>query len=190
MNKNATEASNDVRKNLVIKQQNVEEVYSKINNSNSEIQDAGLTTAVFEYSQLSSNEINELRSKLFEANASLKILKNTLIKILFSKFDVNLDKSLEGQNAVLVTDSNFASALKVISDFIKNTNKGVFKLGVLNGKVITSDQVIKLSKLPSKEVLLAQVLAGFNTPTRSFVVTLNEVNAKFVRVLNSIKDKK
>lgn len=177
-------------KNLELKKQLIEDVYSKIIETNKEVTNTGLTTALFEYSNLSANEINELRSKLFEANAHLKIVKNTLIKILFSKFGINLKDKLYGQNAVLITNNNFTNALKVINEFIKKTEKGIFKLGVLNGELISANDVITLSKLPSKEVLLAQFLSSLNSPARSFVIALNEVNAKFVRVLNCIANKK
>lgn len=177
-------------KNLDIKKQKVEEVFNKITEANQESKSKGLNTVVFEYSKLTSNEFNELRSKIFNDNASLKVLKNTLIKILFKKFDVNLENNLEGQNAVLVSDKNFTAPIKTLAEYIKSSTKGVFKLGILDGKIISGDEVLKLSKIPSREVLLGQMLAGFNSPIRGFVSTLNETNAKFVRVLGAIKDSK
>lgn len=182
--------SNTDSKNLEIKKQKVEEVYSKILEVNPDIKNSGLNTVVLEYSKLTSNEFNDLRSKLFAKGASLKVVKNTLIKIIFNKFGVKTDSTLEGQNAMLIANEDFIGSVKTISDFLKKSAKGVFKIGVLEGDIIGEKEVQALAKLPTKDVLIGQFVSGLASPIRGFVYTLNGVQTNFVRALNAIAEKK
>ena len=177
-------------KNLEKKKSLISNIKNDIQDLNKDIDVKGLTAFVFNYSTFSSNEINNLRSLLFKNNAKLKILKNTLIKILFDQFKVKLDKKLQGQNALILVNENAFETIRALSDFVKKQKKGEFNLGVLENKILSQEKVIELTKLPEKQVLQSQLLSAFISPARSFLHVLNENQSKFVRVLNSIKDKK
>ena len=149
------------------------------------------TTVVFNYTSITANEINELRSALFEHDAKLKITKNTLIKRVLENTGVNLEKDLEGQNAILIPNNkDVISPIKTLYEFIKKNEKGEITLGVLNSQIITKEKVEELSKLPSRDELLAQVVGGLASPIRGFAYALNGVQSKFVRVLGEIKNQK
>lgn len=169
-------------KNIENKKEIVSDVVSDFDKSPS--------TAILNYTSFTSNEMNDLRKKLFDQNARLKIIKNTLVKKVLGRLNVKTEEDFKGQNAILIPSSdspeNFISNLKIIFEFIKKADKGSVSLGVLNGEVINKSQVEVLSKLPSRHELLSQVVFGLSSPIRRFVVTLNEIPSKFVRVLRGL----
>ena len=76
---------------------------------------------------------------------------------------------------------------KIISDFIKETEKTEIKAGVLEGKVVDVAAVKALASLPSREVLLAKVLGSMNAPITGFVTALSGNIRNLLYVLNAIK---
>lgn len=149
------------------------------------------STIVFNYSTIGVNDLRALRGKLLETGSTLKIVKNTLIKRIFETLGVTYDTELTGQNAILVRESgDFVASIKSLYAFMKEKEKGAIVLGILNNQPLTPQQVESLSKLPSRQELLGQVVGGFVTPIRSFVMASNGVQAKFVRTLGAIRDQK
>ncbi|PJA40516.1 50S ribosomal protein L10 [candidate division WWE3 bacterium CG_4_9_14_3_um_filter_34_6] len=168
-------------KNLEIKKQIVDDAKKLFSKEPS--------TVVFNYSKITSNEMNELRDLLFAKGATLKIIKNTLIKKILHGVNVKVDEDLKGQNAILIpSDDDFIPSLKILFDFTKKAGRGEVALGVLNGELISESQVKDLSNLPSRDELLSQVLRGMSAPIQGFAYALNGVQTKFVRVLSSIRD--
>lgn len=154
-------------------------------------QNGKTSTVVFDYTGVTVNEFNDLRSKLGESNATLQVVKNTLIKISLNQSGVEFNDQIEGQNSILINNGpDLIDPLKKIYEFIKLKEKGSIKLGVLDNTLLTSAQVEELSKLPSKEILIAQVLGLFNSPIRGFAYTLNGVQSKFVYVLEAVRKQK
>lgn len=170
-------------KNLEIKKQLVEDISSEIKDG---------TTVVFNYSRIGVNEINALRGELSKTDTKLKVVKNTLISRIIEKIGgKTAENELQGQNAIVIpTGTDFIAPLKILFEFIKKNEKGAIVLGILNGQTLTGDKVEALSKLPSREVLLAQVLGGFTSPIRGFMYASKGVQGNFVRALNAIREKK
>lgn len=167
-------------KNLENKKQLVEDISSQIVNG---------TTVVFNYSQIGVNQINDLRGKLTEVGASMKVVKNTLISRVLEKIGAG-QADLQGQNAIVIpTGEDVIAPIKVLFDFIKENEKGAVIMGVLDGEALEGDKVEALSKLPSKEVLIAQVLGGLTSPIRGFMYASSGVQGNFVRALNAIREK-
>jgi large subunit ribosomal protein L10 len=79
---------------------------------------------------------------------------------------------------------------KVLSQFAKENDKLEIKVGVLNGKVLDVDAVKALASLPSREVLLAQLLGTLNAVPTSFVRVLAEIPRSMLNVLTAIRDQK
>jgi large subunit ribosomal protein L10 len=172
-------------KNLEVKKDLVSSVTTQIKELNAE-----RAAYVLEYSQMSATEINKIRRALEEKGAKAQVVKNTLISKIFKELGIEMDKKLEGQNLVIVPGKDFISPLKDLFKFIKDNSKGSFKAGTLSGKLISGKEIESLSKLPTKEVLLGQLLGVMQAPTRNFAVVLNGVQSNFVRALSAIKDKK
>lgn len=135
------------------------------------------------------NEASELKKKLYDSNASFNVVKNSLFRIALKESNIELEVD-EGENAVVFTEGDFSAVAKMLSDFISDTEKAEFRAGVIQQAVITKDQFIALSNLPSREVLLAQVLSGMQAPITGFVRVLNGNLSGLVNVINAIKDQK
>lgn len=155
-----------------------------------QIKSADSNVYVFDYSQITANQMNEIRRSMQEKGVEVKVVKNTLITRITKTFGIQYDEELKGQNLMLVPGDDFIAPLKDLFKFIKDNSKGKFKLGLLNGKYISDTEIENLSKLPPKEALIAQVLGTMQSPVRGFAVVLNGVQSNFVRALSAIKDQK
>lgn len=152
--------------------------------------------AIFtDYRGLTVAQVSDLRKKLRENGTHFAIVKNTLFKRAAEGIvDPNpeLDATLNGPTAVAFALKDPVSAAKTISDYIaanRNTPLSV-KGAVVGGKFYTPDQVTALSKVPPREVLIAQMLGSFQAPIVNFVGTLNGILSNFVFTLQAIADKK
>lgn len=151
------------------------------------------STVVVDYTNISSNEMNDLRNKLFENDASLKIVKNTFIERVLNTVGIDIAEqkaNLTGQNALLIAKEDILTPIKDLYAFLKETKKGEVKFGVLKGNLLESAKVKEISNLPSREELLGKVVGSLISPIRNFAFALNDTQSKFVRVLSAIKDSK
>lgn len=186
MSKNIETEAPEASGNLQAKKQIVESLAGELTSDSDKV-----STVVFDYTGVQVNEINDLREKLAEHGAKLKVVKNTLIKRILEKTGVTIENDLDGQSAILIpSQADIISPLKELFKFIKEFEKGSVKLGVLDGSVIPSEKVESLSKLPSREELLGQVVGGFVSPIRGFMYTLTGVQGNLVRVLSEIQKTK
>ena len=146
---------------------------------------------VTDYKGLDVTTINQLRSKLREADVEYKVVKNTLLARAAEGTDVALiTDSFTGPNAVALSYDDPVAPAKVLTEFAKEQKNLEIKVGVLNGKVMAFEDIKALADLPSREALLAQLLSVMNGVPAAFVRTLNAVPGGFVNVLQAIKDKK
>lgn len=144
-----------------------------------------------DYKGLDVTSINDLRRKLREANIEYQVVKNTLLVRAAEDTEVALIKDhFKGPSAVAISYDDPVAPAKVLTQFAKDNDKLEIKVGVLNGKVLDSQAIKALAKLPSREVMLAQLLATLNAVPSSFVRVLAEVPRSMVNVLTAIKDQK
>lgn len=113
---------------------------------------------VTDYRGFTVAEITELRKRLSKNNADYKIAKNTLIKIAIKDTSLSeLEKLLEGPSAVLLSYGDPTESAKTLVEFIKEVEKGDIRGGLLDGKLLTKQEIKTFTMLPSKEVLLGQI---------------------------------
>ena len=96
----------------------------------------------------------------------------------------------KGPSAIAISFDDPVAPAKVLVDFSKENDKLELKGGVLGGKVVDVDGLKALSSLPSKEVLLAQVLSTMNAVPTALVTALSDVPRRMLNVLQAIKDQK
>ena len=136
-------------------------------------------------------EDTELRRKVREAGASYTVYKNTLISIAAKENGIEgLDPVLAKNTAICSSAEDAVAACKVICDFVKDHKKMQLKAGVVEGKVVTVDEVKAVAALPPKEVLVAKMLGSLNAPISGLVRTLNGTAAKIVYVLDAVREQK
>ncbi len=148
---------------------------------------------VTDYSGLKSNDINALRDTIKDSDAEVSVAKNTLLKIALKEenvYSTELEKHLEGTNAVIFSYKDAVAPLKSLYEFIKKVDLPKIKAAIFDGQFANATQVETISKLPSREQLLAQVVGGMKSPLNGFVRTLNGVQQKFVYALSAIAEKK
>jgi large subunit ribosomal protein L10 len=146
-----------------------------------------------DFSGLTVAQMNALRASLRENGVRYKVLKNTMMRRAHPDTDVALlDEHLEGPRAAAWTHSAETVPLmaKTLVDFAKDHKKLEVIAGVLSGQKISAEEVEALSKLPSREELLAKLLGTFIAPVGAFVGTLAAVPRSFLTVVKAIEDQK
>ena len=119
-----------------------------------------------DYRGMSVSEITDLRKRLKESNADYKIAKNTLIKLAIKDTNLTeLEKHLEGPTAVLIGYGEPTDCAKTFVEFIKEVEKGDVKGAILDGKLLSKEQIKVFASLPSKKVLLGQIAGLLVAPT-------------------------
>lgn len=145
---------------------------------------------VIDYKGWNVAQISDLRRKLKEKSAKMKIVKNTLFQIALNELNIKLSSKLEGTNAFIFVFKDEVEPIKLVSNFISETNKGALKLAYLNGVEYNKGQVELISKLPSIEELRAKVVSSIGSPIYNLVYSLKGLINKLVVVLSQIKEKK
>lgn len=144
-----------------------------------------------DYRGLDVKAMTELRAKLREAGAELKVVKNTLTRRAAEAVQIEgLDPYLEGPTAAAFGYSDPVAAAKVISDFAKTHEALQVKAGILNGRVISAQEVAALAKLPSREELVAKVLWGLKAPISGLASVLGGPIRGLVYALEAIRKQK
>jgi large subunit ribosomal protein L10 len=146
------------------------------------------SVVVAEYRGLNVGEQTELRAKLRDAGAEMKVLKNTLVKRATDEHGITgLDSYLEGPTTWVFSIEDPVAASKIMMEYAKTHKKLVIKGGILEKKVIDAKGIEALASLPSREVLLAQVLAGMQAPLSGMVNVLQGPLRKFVYALEALR---
>lgn len=133
-------------------------------------------------------QVTKLRKELREVGVDLKVAKNTLIGIAAQELGIEgLDQYLHGTTTLAISNQEEAAAAKKIREFFAKDKdpKFVVKAGILEGKVIDANGVKGLADLPSREVLLAQVLAGIQAPLQGVAGAFNGLLSSFAYALDA-----
>ena len=152
--------------------------------------------AIFaDYKGLKSLEADALRRALRGKDTEVKVLKNNISRLIAKDGGMDGDAPgvmdrLVGPTLVAFAYGDPAGAAKVISDFAKGHEALKIKDSLLGNKLLQPADVAQLADLPSKEVLLAQLLGVLNGPARSFVSVLAAVPRGLVTALSQIEKKK
>jgi large subunit ribosomal protein L10 len=170
-------------KTLENKKKIVEELKEKI--------DSASVLVLSDYRRVSVKEITKLRKALYAEESEYKIYKNTMLKraVEASGFS-ELSEHLEGPTAVLLGYKDPVAPLKALVDFVKEVEKGDIKAGLIEKSFVDGKRLLEIAKLPPKEVLLAKVVGGFQSPIYGLVNVLQGTIRKFVYALNAILEKK
>jgi len=118
--------------------------------------------------------MQQLRAQLRESQAEMRVAKNTLTKIAASSQEINgLDSVLEGPTALVFAYDDPAQPAKIVRDFARTSRILQIKAGILEGNVLTADQVVEIADLPSREELVAKVVGGISSPLYGLVGVLS-----------------
>ena len=146
------------------KKKTVDEIVDKLKNSESVI--------IFQYQGMSVAELSDLRRKLKEAEAEVKVYKNTLLKIAADELNINLDDFLAGPNAILF-GKTLLEPIKIISEFAKSNDKLDIRVGIISGDVADISVIKEYASIPSREGLLTMLAGGMMQYVKDLAISLN-----------------
>lgn len=142
------------------------------------------------YIGMNAGQATELRAKLREGNVRFKVFKNTLAKRALDELDLSdVSKFLDGPIAWAFSDDPVAPA-KLLAEFGKEVPVVQMNGGILEGKIVSLEQLKALAELPPHEVLLAQVVGTIAAPLRNLVGVLNALPRNLVNVLDQVRKQK
>ncbi len=144
--------------------------------------------AIVDYSGTTANDQVKLRSEVTLAGGEVLVAKNTLIDIAVGKG--KLTDSLEGMNAIVFSYQDAVAAIKSLFNFQKDVSKLEIKQGFMDDKVLSADEVMSLSKLPSKNELISMLINRLQSPATGLVNVLKAGPRNLVYALQAIVDKK
>lgn len=150
-----------------------------------------ISTYIFaDYRGLSVEQISDLRAKLREQQAQLKVVKNRFAKIALQELDhPDVGAILSGPTAIALPAEEAGPVAKTLIDFAKDTPLEV-KGGIIEGMVYDFAQVEAFSKLPTKLELISMLMSTMKAPVQNLALVLNAVPQKLVRTLQAVADKK
>lgn len=145
-----------------------------------------------DYRGLTNTELEALRNSVEETEGALHIFKNTLLLIAMERNGIAISEEnvLTGPTAAIFANSDIAASFKVVTVFQKQHELPSIKGGFIEGEFISAEKIVKIAKLPSKEILQAQVIGQINAPISGLVFTLKGITNKLVYALEAIKAQK
>jgi len=165
------------------KQQEVERLKDSFSKAKSAI--------VADYRGLTVSEMNDVRGRLREADVELRVTKNTLARIAIKGTESEpLIESLVGPTAIAFSYDDPVAGARILKKLSEQYAKLGLKGGILGDKFLAEADIVALSKLPTKDILLAQLLSVLNGPMTGFVNVLSGNTRKLVQVLAAIRDQK
>ena len=124
---------------------------------------------IVDYKGITVEDDTKLRKELRESGVKYTVVKNTLIKRAAEKAGLNgIDDVLNGTSAIATSAEDYVAAARILQKFAEQHDNFKVKTGYLDNEVISLDKIQSLAKLPSREVLLANVLGAFQAPIASF----------------------
>jgi large subunit ribosomal protein L10 len=157
-----------------------------------QIQESEAVFAI-DYRGITVAQVAELRGRLRDADATFRVVKNTLTERAADKADADALKALlEGPTALTFVRGDAAAAAKVIADFQRASGGELlpFKGGLMEGNALDAAQITAISKLPSREVLYGQLVGLVASPITGLARTLNQLVGGLAVALGGVLEKK
>lgn len=153
---------------LAAKQSIVEELKEKLSNAQSGV--------IVDYRGITVEEDTALRKSMREANVDYRVVKNTLLNFAVKGTEYEaIAPYLEGPTAIAIGVEDPIAPAKVLGDFIEKAKKVTIKTGFIDGRVVDVAEIEKISKLPSKEELLAKAFGSMKAPITNLARVLNQI---------------
>jgi large subunit ribosomal protein L10 len=154
------------------------------------ITDASAIFAV-DYRGITVEQARDLRARLRAADATFRVVKNSLTERAADAAGAERLKSLlEGPTALTFVRGDGAAAAKALADFARVTQLLAFKGGLMDGAALSPAEITAISRLPSREVLYGQLVGLVASPISGLARTLNALIANLAVGLGQVRDQK
>jgi len=148
-------------------------------------------SVVADYCGLTVSDLEKIRRDLRATSSEIRIAKNTLLKRAVADTSCeSLANDFTGTTAIVMSYDDPVGPAKVLAKCAEDYDKLQLRSAVLDGEKITIDDMVALSKLPSKEILLGQLLSVMNGVPTAFVRVLSAVPQNLLYGLQAVKDQK
>jgi large subunit ribosomal protein L10 len=132
-----------------------------------------------DYRGITVEEDTQMRSALREENVTYRVIKNSILSRAFSEMGIEgLEDVMQGPTAVAFSKEDMISPARIIKSASTKVSSVEIKGGLLEGKVISLDEIDQLASIPSKEVLYGQLVFGILSPITSLALVLNAIKEK------------
>lgn len=132
--------------------------------------------------------MTELRRRLRSAGSRFVVVKNTLAQRALAANQIGaLDEHLNGPTGLVLAGSDPVTAAKVLTEFAREFERPAIKLGLVDGRPMTPDQVKQLAMLPTRDVLLGQLAGTFQAPMAQFAGVMNGLLMQVVGALEALR---
>jgi large subunit ribosomal protein L10 len=155
--------------------------------------DITASQAIFavDYRGITVAQADALRARLREAQATFRVVKNSLSERAADQADAELLKPLlSGPTALTFVRGDAASAAKAVADFARTTQLLAFKGGLMDGAALSATDVASISRLPSRDVLYGQLVGLVAAPVSGLARTLNALIGGLAVALGGVREKK
>ena len=151
---------------------------AEVTNLANKIKEANLVLLV-DYRGINVEDVTNLRTSVRNTSAEYKVIKNNITRRALEEAGVEgLEDKLVGPTAVIMTNGDYLETTKAIYKFSKENDYYKIKGGVVEGKVMTAEEIITLAKLPSKETLLSMLAGALLGNISKLAVALDQVKAQ------------
>lgn len=146
---------------------------------------------ITDFQGLNVEKMGELRRKCREVSVEYVVVKNTLAKIAArnSGWD-KLEPHFQGPSAIAYSYEDPSAPARVITEFAKENEKPEIKVSIFEGNFYGPETIKEIATLPSKEVLLARLVTGLNSPIQGLTDRLHGLLQKFVMTIDAIRQNK
>ena len=132
-----------------------------------------------DYRGINVTDVTNLRTDLRNVNAKYTVIKNNITRRALAECGIEgLDDTLIGPTAVIMSNEDYLEPAKAIYKFSKDNDYYKIKGGVIEGKVMTAEEIITLAKLPSRETLLSMLAGALLGNISKVAVALDQVRIK------------
>lgn len=145
---------------------------------------------VTDYQRMKVDQFGELRNRLAPAGAEVRVVKNSFLKRAMADSGMpDVGDKLTGQTAIVMGENDVAPVAKILKLFAAEFKIATLKIGVVDKAVMSTADVEALAELPSREILLSQLLGLLLAPATRLVRVLNEPASAFARLLAAKAEK-
>ena len=134
------------------------------------------TGVIVDYKGINVADDTQLRKELREAGVKYTVVKNTLLKLAIQGTSLeSMSECLEGTTAIATSADDYVAAARILSKFADTHKNFEIKNGFIDKEVIGVEKISGLAKLPSREILLANVLGAFQAPISAFARAIQAI---------------
>ncbi len=152
---------------------------------------AAQSMVLADFTGLTVEQMTSFRANCRAQNVDCRVVKNRLAKIAADNAELSAVKDhLAGPTAIIFGSESQVDPAKIVVDFAKDNEALQVKGGVVDGQMLSAKQVVALSKVPSRDELIAKMMGSINSPLSGLASTINGVMGALARTIDAVAKQK